>query len=148
MLLSRIAEGVYWAGRYAERAEATARLVKVHTELFLDLPRSAGVGWSPLLAVTGSGDVFSTRHLDATEDEVVAFLAVDGENPGSVIGSLAQRPCQPPRHPDRPSSLVVGGAQRTVPVGRGHLRSGRRSPDTTARGWTTSFASASCSAAR
>ena len=26
MLLSRVAEGVYWAGRYAERAEATARL--------------------------------------------------------------------------------------------------------------------------
>jgi uncharacterized alpha-E superfamily protein len=89
MLLSRTAEGVYWAGRYAERAEATARLVKVHTELFLDLPRSAGVGWSPLLAVTGSADAFSTRHSDADEDEVVAFLVVDGDNPSSVIASLA-----------------------------------------------------------
>jgi uncharacterized alpha-E superfamily protein len=89
VLLSRTAEGVYWAGRYAERAEATARLVKVHTELFLDLPRSAGVGWSPLLAVTGSGDAFSTRHSDGDEDEVVAFLVVDSDNPSSVIGSLA-----------------------------------------------------------
>ena len=90
MLLSRVAEGVYWAGRYAERAEATARLIKVHTELFLDLPRSAGVGWSPLLAVTGSGDAFSTRYSHAAEDEVVAFLAVDGGNPSSVIASLAK----------------------------------------------------------
>jgi uncharacterized alpha-E superfamily protein len=90
VLLSRTAEGVYWAGRYAERAEATARLVKVHTELFLDLPRSAGVGWSLLLAVTGSGDAFSTRHSDAAEDEVVAFLVVDGDNPSSVIASLAR----------------------------------------------------------
>jgi len=89
MLLSRTAEGVYWAGRYAERAEATARLVKVHTELFLDLPKSAGVGWSPLLAVTGSGEAFSTRHSDTEEDEVVAFLVVNGDNPSSVIASLA-----------------------------------------------------------
>jgi uncharacterized alpha-E superfamily protein len=90
VLLSRVAEAVYWAGRYAERAEATARLVKAHTELFLDLPRSAGVGWSPLLAVTGSGDAFSTQYSDAAEEEVVAFLAVDGDNPGSVIASLAK----------------------------------------------------------
>lgn len=90
MLLSRVAEGVYWAGRYAERAEATARLVKVHTELFLDLPMSAGVGWSPLLAVTGSGAAFATGHSDAAEDEVVAFLVVDGDNPGSVMASLAR----------------------------------------------------------
>jgi uncharacterized alpha-E superfamily protein len=90
MLLSRVAEGVYWAGRYAERAEATARLVKVHTELFLDLPKSAGVGWSPLLALTGSGQAFSTQYSDAAEDVVVAFLAVDADNPSSVIASLAK----------------------------------------------------------
>jgi uncharacterized alpha-E superfamily protein len=91
VLLSRVAEGVYWAGRYAERAEATARLIKVHTELFLDLPRSAGIGWSPLLAVTGSGAAFSTQYSDAAADEdaVVAFLAVDAGNPSSVMASLA-----------------------------------------------------------
>ncbi|MCB1940418.1 MAG: alpha-E domain-containing protein, partial [Rhodocyclaceae bacterium] len=37
VLLSRVAENAYWAGRYLERAESTARLVKTHTELFLDL---------------------------------------------------------------------------------------------------------------
>ena len=90
MLLSRVAEDVYWAGRYVERAEATARLIKVHTELFLDLPKSAGVGWSPLLAVTGAGAAFSSRHQPPTEEEVVTFLAVDPDNPSSVLASLAQ----------------------------------------------------------
>jgi uncharacterized alpha-E superfamily protein len=90
MLLSRVAEGVYWVGRYAERAEATARLVKVHTELFLDLPKSAGVGWSPLLAVTGSSDAFSSHYQDVTEENVVGFLTVDADNPSSVIASLAR----------------------------------------------------------
>jgi len=32
MLLSRMAESVYWAGRYLERAECTARIVQVHTD--------------------------------------------------------------------------------------------------------------------
>ncbi len=58
MLLSSVAESVYWFARYAERAEATARLVKVHTELFLDLPWAAGLRWRPLLEVTGSGASF------------------------------------------------------------------------------------------
>lgn len=91
MLLSRIAESVYWAGRYLERAEATARLIKVQTELYLDLPRSAGVGWTPLLAVTGSGEDYIERHGgNIEENEVISFLAVDGDHSGSIIASLAQ----------------------------------------------------------
>jgi uncharacterized alpha-E superfamily protein len=91
MLLSRIAESVYWAGRYLERVEATARLIRVQTELFLDLPRSAGVGWTALLAVTGSGEDFVGRYRDSTEEEdVIAFLAVDGDHSGSIVASLAQ----------------------------------------------------------
>ena len=58
MLLSRVAESVYWSGRYLERAEATARMLQTHTALFVDLPKSAGLGWSPLLAITGTGEAF------------------------------------------------------------------------------------------
>jgi uncharacterized alpha-E superfamily protein len=90
MLLSRFAESLYWAGRYLERAEATARMVKVHTELFLDLPRSAGVGWSPLLAVTGSREEFLDQHIGPDEEDVVAFLATDPKNLGSILASIAQ----------------------------------------------------------
>jgi uncharacterized alpha-E superfamily protein len=89
MLLSRLAECAYWAARYLERAEATARLVKAHTELFLDVPRAAGVRWSALLAVTGSRDEFLNRHGEPREDDVVAFLAAEVANPGSIVASLA-----------------------------------------------------------
>jgi uncharacterized alpha-E superfamily protein len=88
MLLSRVAESVYWAGRYLERAQATARMVKVHTELFLDLPKSAGLGWSPLLAVTGTADEFVQRHGTPTEEAVVGFLTTDPDNAGSVRASV------------------------------------------------------------
>jgi uncharacterized alpha-E superfamily protein len=88
VLLSRVAEAVYWAGRYLERAEAAARLVEAHTELYLDLPRSAGVGWAPLLAVSGSEGAFLERYPAPTEEAVVRFMAIDTANPGSIVASL------------------------------------------------------------
>lgn len=88
MLLSRVAEHIYWSGRYLERAEGTARLVKTHTELFIDLPRSVGLGWAPLLAVTGSREAFDDGYDRVTEDDVVAFLLAEPQNHGSVVASL------------------------------------------------------------
>jgi len=88
MLLSRVAEHLYWAGRYLERVEATTRLVKTHTELFVDLPRSLGLGWAPLLAVTGSREAFDDDYDRVTEDDVVTFLLAEPTYQGSVVGSI------------------------------------------------------------
>ncbi len=54
MLLSRVAGRIYWAARYLERAEDTARLVRVHGELMADLPPQMKTRWEPLVAVVGS----------------------------------------------------------------------------------------------
>ena len=48
-MLSRVAERLYWLGRYIERAENTARLVMVNNNLLLDLPGSASALWESLL---------------------------------------------------------------------------------------------------
>ena len=90
LLLSSVAESLYWAGRHLERAEGTARLVRTHTELFIDLPRSAGLDWAPLLAVTGSRATYDEDHDAVDEDGVVSFLLADPENPGSVLSCLAR----------------------------------------------------------
>jgi uncharacterized alpha-E superfamily protein len=61
MLLSRVADRIYWAGRYLERAEDTARIVLTHGYLTADLPGAAASPWEPLVAITGSGaDFLST----------------------------------------------------------------------------------------
>ena len=44
MLLSRVADSLYWIGRYLERAEHTARLIDVRLDLGLDRTSNAG-GW-------------------------------------------------------------------------------------------------------
>ncbi len=89
MLLSRVAESVYWSARYLERTEATARLIKIHTELFLDMPRHVGIEWSPLLAVTGTREDFDEHHTEATEDAVIRFLAADPSSSASIVSSVS-----------------------------------------------------------
>jgi uncharacterized alpha-E superfamily protein len=87
-MLSRAAERIYWAARYLERAENTARLTKVYGTLLLDLPEAAGVGWPRLVEITGDASAFEARNKTATDRAVLRFLLADGENPGSVLSSL------------------------------------------------------------
>ena len=62
MLLARMAEAVYWAGRYIERAECTARIVQVHTDAHVDMPVGEDVGWEPLLAIAGVNGEFDDHY--------------------------------------------------------------------------------------
>lgn len=38
MMLSRIAESLFWIGRYVARADGTARILDVHLQLLLEDP--------------------------------------------------------------------------------------------------------------
>lgn len=88
MMLSRVAENIYWMGRYLERAENTARLVNVNSNLLLDLPPTVRPGWAPLIEITGSEALFRQHHPTPDERNVVKFLLGDGTNPGSILSSL------------------------------------------------------------
>jgi uncharacterized alpha-E superfamily protein len=90
MLLSRVAENLYWAGRYLERAEDTARVVREHTNLMIDLPTSVPLTWEPLLAVIGGREEFEATHGRPDELAVVRFLVADRSNPGSILMSVEQ----------------------------------------------------------
>lgn len=88
MMLSRVAENLYWLGRYAERAESTARVVNVNANLLLDLPRGIAPGWEPLIAITGSQAEFDARNTTADERNVVSFLVSDRESQSSIVSTL------------------------------------------------------------
>lgn len=89
MLLSRVAERIYWAGRYLERAEDTARLVRAHTETLADLPSHSPAMWKPLIAVVGSSAQYDERFgPDVTESAVVTFLVSDQDNGGSIVSCI------------------------------------------------------------
>jgi len=88
MLLSRVADNLYWGARYLERAEDTARVVRNFTELLLDLPTGVASSWEPLLAVAGSRQEYDELHTSAKENDIVRFLVADPSNGGSVVSSV------------------------------------------------------------
>ncbi len=90
-MLSRVAQNIYWMTRYIERAEDTARLINVNTNLLLDLPRHTTFGWLPLIFIVGAEKQFFEKDLNRLADEstVVKFLISDRDHPGSILSSLA-----------------------------------------------------------
>jgi len=88
MLLSRVADALYWAGRYLERADDTARLVWGYTEGIVDLPVTVSSTWEPLLAITGTQETFRGVHGAADERSIVSFLLADEYNPSSVVSAI------------------------------------------------------------
>lgn len=88
-MLSRVAERMYWAGRYLERVEAMARLVQTHTNLLLDLPADSGANWSQLLSIIEAEQDFDRRYPTTDEAHIVRYLMADTLHPGSIVSSLA-----------------------------------------------------------
>lgn len=87
-MLSRVANSVYWIARYLERAENTARIVNVNTNLVLDTPKGMSPGWDPLVMITGNQEVFDQQYAEANERNVTRFLLTDANNGVSVLYCL------------------------------------------------------------
>ena len=89
MLLSSLAEHIYWFGRYIERVENTARLILVNDSLLLDIPPQCNTGWAPLIRITGSAESFGLQHEEASEANVIRFMVMETDgNPGSMLNSV------------------------------------------------------------
>ena len=87
-MLSRVAERVYWLGRYIERMESAARLINVNSNLLLDLPKDVHLGWPSLIDIMGCHEEFQAKNLKDEELSVVRFLMADLSNPASIYTSI------------------------------------------------------------
>ncbi len=92
MLLSRIADSLYWMSRYLERVDATARLVEINLIHLLEaeLAIAEEAEWRPLLAICGSEapyrETFGSSEISGVR--VIQFLLAERRNPTSVRTSL------------------------------------------------------------
>ncbi|QXQ04936.1 alpha-E domain-containing protein [Sphingosinicellaceae bacterium] len=85
-MLSRTAGNLYWVGRYIERADFLSRLIEATLRLS-SLPQSYGGAtnaWESALSAAWMTAAYKERGLAIEEDRVVAFLAIDPENPSSI----------------------------------------------------------------
>jgi len=89
-MLSRVAENLYWMARYIERAENTARLIMVNTNLLLDLPKSTQLGWEPIIDILGSREQYLEQNSDYDERTVLKFIIASPDCPTSILYSLRQ----------------------------------------------------------
>jgi len=95
-LLSRIAESLFWIGRYMERAEDTARILDVHIHHLLEAPLASEDELCRSLLATMGTSVPSAEEPEAAEGppllltarQVTEWLAFDRTNPGSIASSL------------------------------------------------------------
>jgi uncharacterized alpha-E superfamily protein len=86
-VLSRIAESLYWVGRYTERAEDTARILDVHYHLLLeDRWVDEAAACAALLEVMG---VDAERASGSDSDAVMRLLAFDGDYASSIVGAMS-----------------------------------------------------------
>jgi uncharacterized alpha-E superfamily protein len=85
-MLSRIAESLFWIGRYVERADGTARILDAFLARILEDPWvDEDAACRSLLAILGSAPPHDGRL--ATGD-VLELLGFDVDNPSSIAGAL------------------------------------------------------------
>jgi uncharacterized alpha-E superfamily protein len=86
-MLSRIAESLFWIGRYVERSDGTARILDVHLQLLLEDPWiEEDLACRALLSVMGSE---APTDQELTRQDVLSILAVDRSESASIAYSLA-----------------------------------------------------------
>lgn len=87
MMLARVADSLYWIGRYVERAEHLCRLSDVMLTATLDRTESASQ--IARIALAGVGDPEDAAKARNPYEAALA-LVLDREDPGSVATSLAR----------------------------------------------------------
>lgn len=85
-MLSRIAEALFWIGRYVERSDGTARVLDVHLQLLLEDPWvDEDTACRALLSVMGTT---ADPGAPLTREDVVRVLALDKNHSASIAHSI------------------------------------------------------------
>lgn len=92
-MLSRVANSLYWIGRYIERAENTARILDVNMQLLGDFEVYVdGVEeafWEAIVQSTGDVGLYREHHDVLDADNVSAFLTREAHNPNSIFSAVS-----------------------------------------------------------
>ncbi len=88
MLLSRVGGNLYWAARYLERAASTARIVREHTNMLIDMPIDDRLTWEPLLSISGAQDGYRDVHQSLNEESIIKWVVSEPSNPTSLTNSI------------------------------------------------------------
>jgi uncharacterized alpha-E superfamily protein len=118
-MLSRIAESLFWIGRYVERAEDTARILDVQTQLMLEDPGTdESATCRTLLSIMG---VTPPEDGPVTVSTTLELLAYDAQSPVSIAAALAAARESARRARETLSEPLwesINATWRAIPAGR------------------------------
>ena len=89
-MLSRVAENLYWLGRYVERTENIARMAIVEHDASLEGAGLAGDIWDSLIRATASDEIFAAARAESSDLTDSEFLLLSMLNPGSLRATFSR----------------------------------------------------------
>lgn len=87
-MLGRTAAGLFWLGRYLERAENTARLIEAGFRMALTRAQGGEEEWGSVLTTSGARDGYMEKYDAIRGDKVTDYLLRDKDNPVSILNVL------------------------------------------------------------
>ncbi len=93
LLGSRAADNLFWAGRYAERAEATARILSIVEDVGLEeITRRERAAWFPvwraMVEATGHGPILGPTGQEWYTPELAWHMTLEAANAASVLSNV------------------------------------------------------------
>src|SRR5262245_44628755 len=90
-MLARDAESLFWAGRYLERAEDTARLLDVTYHGMLETtPAEEKQAWRDVLSAVRLDQAYAETGRPLSATAVCEYLVLDTANLGSILAAVEQ----------------------------------------------------------
>jgi uncharacterized alpha-E superfamily protein len=89
-MLDRIAESLFWIGRYTERAENHARLLDVYYHLREEGNGEPEAVWRRIAEAIGDCALYEERYDAYREHDVLYFLTLDATQSNSILSCVAQ----------------------------------------------------------
>ncbi|WP_245798343.1 alpha-E domain-containing protein [Cnuella takakiae] len=84
MMLSRIADSLFWLNRYMERADSLLRLLYTHFGLALDTDIHGNLTWKPVLEILTNVQGAEMERLENSTEEVLHKILLEGTNYNSL----------------------------------------------------------------
>lgn len=93
IMLSRVADSLYWLGRYSERVYTNAHITSVQIDQMLELGRTEKLyeqKWHAILSICGYINEYEKRYEGYQNDQMLYYLIADEQNYNSIYCLLTK----------------------------------------------------------
>lgn len=86
-MLSRVADSLYWMGRYMERCDGILRMLKVNYAYSQD---DSAFSWKPVLKLFTYLDIDKAAQLEKNPRQILQYVVAEKDNPNAVVNIVTR----------------------------------------------------------